>query len=266
MIQAFYFGRDDAQLFGAYHAPPPGGAPACGVLLCYPMGHEYIQAHRAYVQLAERLARRGQPVLRFDYHACGDSPGDARDASIDRWLEDTARGLDELRARASPAAVCIVGCRLGATLATMVAARDGAVDGLVLWDPIVLGRPHVEDLRAQQRRMLQDAHLVPPEATEVQPTEQALGFPLPTSLADELQRLDLRHVVERAARRTLRIQTGPLPGVEDLDALLARTGVDLQRQEIPTAEAWTYNENVDKLIIPHDVLRAIETWCEEQYG
>ena len=75
-IEPFYFGTSSKPLFGCYHVPQSALRRDCGVLFCAPMGSEYVRFHRAYRQLADRLAKAGFPVLRFDFYGCGDSSGD----------------------------------------------------------------------------------------------------------------------------------------------------------------------------------------------
>lgn len=75
-MEPFYFGTPDEPLFGIYHPPVSEPVRDVGVLLCYPIGHEYIVSHRFYRQLSIRLAEAGFHVLRFDYYASGDSGGE----------------------------------------------------------------------------------------------------------------------------------------------------------------------------------------------
>ncbi|MBF0509187.1 MAG: hypothetical protein HQK57_09720, partial [Deltaproteobacteria bacterium] len=74
-IEPFYFGPSGNRLFGCYHKPQSDCHRGCGVVLCYPMGYEYMQSHRSYRRIADRLAGEGYPVLRFDFYGCGDSDG-----------------------------------------------------------------------------------------------------------------------------------------------------------------------------------------------
>ena len=53
-------------LFGFFH-PAVGVSRATGVVLCPPVGADLVRAHRALRHLAERLARAGFDVLRFDF-------------------------------------------------------------------------------------------------------------------------------------------------------------------------------------------------------
>jgi len=143
------FGPARARLFGLHHAPDPRMARSTGVILCNPLGHEAMCAHRTYRHLAERLATAGFHALRFDYHGTGDSSGD--DDEPDRvraWLESIDAAASELRAAAGVDAVALVGLRFGATLAAVAAARRRDVESLVLWAPSPTGRAYLRELRA----------------------------------------------------------------------------------------------------------------------
>jgi len=79
-VRPFYFGAPGKELFGCLHAPEPDCCLDCGVVVCQPFGHEYVNSHRALRQLAKRLVDAGFPVLRFDYYGCGDSRGETTES------------------------------------------------------------------------------------------------------------------------------------------------------------------------------------------
>ena len=51
-MNPFFFGESERALFGLYHPPKSATVRELGVVLCYPMGQEYMRAHRAFRQLA----------------------------------------------------------------------------------------------------------------------------------------------------------------------------------------------------------------------
>ena len=70
-----YLEDERGSFFGWYHhagSIPSGDLVA---VVCGPVGHEYTRAHRTLRHLADSLAGRGVPTMRFDYHGIGDSPG-----------------------------------------------------------------------------------------------------------------------------------------------------------------------------------------------
>src|SRR5262245_24413810 len=144
-MNPFFFGSSERPLFGVHHPPRERGARETGVVLCYPMGQEYMRSHRAFRQLANLLTRAGQHVFRFDYFATGDSSGASGEGSLAQWLADVNQAIDELKDNASLASVSLVGLRLGAALAARASAGRADIDRLVLWDPVVLGPSYLEE-------------------------------------------------------------------------------------------------------------------------
>src|SRR2546427_3002506 len=139
-VAPFYFGSPDKLLFGCYHEPTLGRRRKCAVVVCQPVGHEYINSHRALRQLAARLCDAGFPVLRFDYYGCGDSSGSREEGTILQWLEDVSTAISEVRRRTAVVQVCLIGLRLGGTLAMIAAAQRADPESMVLWDPVVRDR------------------------------------------------------------------------------------------------------------------------------
>ena len=134
-MMPFYFGASDRRLFGVYDAPT-GAASTQGVLICSPVGEEYFNAHRACRTLARQLAAAGMHTLRFDYLGTGDSSGEMDRVSLDEWIEDIDRAVNELREMADLKTVGLVGLRVGATLAAAAAQKGSDFTRIALWDPI----------------------------------------------------------------------------------------------------------------------------------
>lgn len=133
----FYFGTDDQRLYGVYEAALDGGAASRAVVLCNPVGNEYIQAHRTMRNLSSRLSKAGFHVLRFDYYGTGDSSGGSDEGSPERWCENIKAAILELQEMTGAARMSLVGLRFGANLAAQVAARPPEIiNSLALWEPL----------------------------------------------------------------------------------------------------------------------------------
>lgn len=140
-----WFGPDDERTFGWLHRPANGDAQGA-VLLCPPLGYEYICAYRAYVLLAELLADAGFAVLRFDYHGTGDATGDGDDPDrVGASIRTIGHARDEI-ARHTDAPVSAVAMRAGALFAC-AAAVVRPFDRLVLWDPATSGRGFIKEMQ-----------------------------------------------------------------------------------------------------------------------
>lgn len=121
------------------------------VVLCYPMGSEYVQAHRSVQYLADSLAQAGCNVLRFDFYATGDSGGSEITQGLwEVWQQNILAVVDAAREQYPGFRICVAGIRLGATLAYL-AAQKTAVDQLVLWEPIIQGRRFLREMKALSR-------------------------------------------------------------------------------------------------------------------
>ncbi len=71
------------------------------------------------VALSELATRRNLGILRFDYSGTGDSPGDFRDGSLERWIEDAIQAVDACTN--GPLIVC--GSSMGGWIALHLALR-----------------------------------------------------------------------------------------------------------------------------------------------
>src|SRR4029453_12762043 len=84
-----YLTQGERQLFTWHHPARPTARRGAGVVLCAPIGSEYICAYRAWRILAERLAGVGFDVFRFDYEGTGDSAGDPEEPNrLQAWLRN----------------------------------------------------------------------------------------------------------------------------------------------------------------------------------
>jgi pimeloyl-ACP methyl ester carboxylesterase len=126
-------------------------------LLLSPFGQEAIRTAPLYRVLSERLVRAGQAVLRFDYHGCGDSPGEFGDRGFEHLVDDAIEAFDTLRLHVQAASYACFGVSIGATVAAMAAVEaPTAPDRLLLWEPVVDGAAYCRRLLDTHRRELAD--------------------------------------------------------------------------------------------------------------
>jgi uncharacterized protein len=260
-MEPFYFGPSTKSLFGIYHAPQGALTHGCGVVLCYPMGNEYIQFHRAYRQLAVRLSASGFPVLRFDFYGCGDSSGTYEQAQIGQWLTDITTALREIRERCALMKVCLVGCRFGGTLAAMAGAERGDIDAMVLWDAVVNGRAYLEDLILWHQETLRSSNAKPlPGSTAEQPVE-LLGFPLTDDMLAALNRVDLLALQQKPAKHILVIADHTAVESRQLSTHLQRTDAQVEYRYLPSPQSWRESIYITPMSV--QILQAIVTWIVE---
>lgn len=261
MTTSLFFGPADAPMHAVHHpASPVDGSPP-GVLLLNPFGEEALRSFRAFKLLAERLARRGSPTLRFDYAATGDSAGACEDARLPSFCTSAVEAEAELRLLSGARRVVWVGLRLGASVAAM-AAQSAAQPpaGLVLWDPIVDGRAYLQTLARDHAALLQSAFDLPEPAAAARgldadghPTE-ALGFPISKALRTDFEALDLTTLTARPGRKIVIVSDAADDG---LAAHLTALGAKVDVLEPGDAGGWNSDEAMNAYVTPRATLERI---------
>lgn len=250
-MNLFYFGPSERALFGSYH-PPVGEQPLpSGVVLCYPFGREYLRAHRAFRQLAIQLARAGFHVLRFDYYGTGDSAGESDDGDLDTWRENVSVAADELKDTAGVGRVSLVGLRLGATVAFRAAVARDDVDDLVLWNPIVRGAAHTDELFAANVEWATSQGGGP---------ASIWGFPMTGQLQAGVRGVDLLAEDLPGARRVHLVVSEEKADYTALAERMRTHGRALEYRHVP-ATGWSETDEVVTALVPtalvHDIVRGL---------
>ena len=263
MIEPFYFSQSATPLFGVYHAPAGRGSTNSAAVLCYPMGQEYIRSHRAFLQLSERLASRGFHVLRFDYYGCGDSAGDGEEGTLRRWMADVSTAIDEVRSGCGIERVYVIGLRLGASLAAIVASQREDIHGVVLWEPVVSGPAYLESTVRAHQAWLAGSFARITRSLPGGRTKEVLGFPVTDALASEL-RLDLLALKWNPAQRILMISHGMAPNSAQLSGNLETAGGPVRCDTMEGPRVWLKEDGTfGKGIVPNEALGRIVDWaCE----
>ncbi len=125
---------------------------------------EGLLAYCSLRVLGEDLAAAGYPTLRFDYPAAGnslDSDLNQGGAHWTAWQKSIETAIDRLKGISGARRVLLCGVRTGGTLATLVAERRNDVAGLLLFEPVIIGRTHIRQLILEAD--LQRGHRVPRE-------------------------------------------------------------------------------------------------------
>ncbi|MFM0740591.1 alpha/beta hydrolase [Paraburkholderia xenovorans] len=190
--------------FGWLHQP--ASTPSdMGVVLCSPFGYDALCVHRGWRELAEALAARGVPTMRFDYPGAGDSSGNEADPQrLSAWVDSIKAAAGLLRAQTGVTRLTLCGLRLGATLAALAADELGGVDNLVLLAPATSGKHAIRELDlAYQSWLGTQAGLEGSRDAEVAQTVGAYGFRLYPDTLESLAAVDLIRCTQRPARRVL---------------------------------------------------------------
>ena len=177
------------------------------VLLCGPFGDDAYGTYQGWRVLADMLAVRGIPALRFDWPGTGDSAGMLPEAGImDGWTDSAAAAAAYMRHATGTHALALVGLRLGALLAAYAAPRLGGIEAMALLAQPASGRALMRELRlVHQISTL--SHAAPGQGLDV------AGLALSAAAVREIE--ELRAPAAYAADRVLLASTRPaaaLPG------------------------------------------------------
>jgi len=192
-------------LFGCHHLPQMSPAKTCVVVLCHPIGQEYISSHRAFYLIAVRLSQAGFHVLRFDYFGCGDSNGDFEQGTLLQWTTDIHTAIGEVQNRSGLTSVCLIGLRIGATLALKAAGECPHSKSIVLWEPILDGKLYLRELDQKQRKFVAQYLRGRNESSFTFRTtaQEVVGFPMTSKLRQDLQMMEADHLELRTDVKSL---------------------------------------------------------------
>lgn len=250
-MNPFFFGSSKEPLYGVYHPPKAKTPRSTAVVLCYPLWHEYMRAHRAFRQLAMLLSKAGFSVLRFDYFGTGDSAGESDAGDVARWTRDIATAIDELKDTSGVSKVSLVGLRVGASLAAAVAAQRKDLDRIVLWDPVVDGKAYVA-------KMLR-TELAESGRPESEPlgTIGIKGFPLTSRMREQLETIDLQRLTAPASGRVVVTVSDERPEfVAFRDAMSGRR-VPMTYRHIASAGNWDEIDRFGSALLPQSIIQGI---------
>ncbi len=248
---AYFFGPSDEPLFGMHAAPSGRSVRDRAVLLCAPVGWEYMRTHWAMRKISRLLATDGFHVMRFDYFGTGDSAGGSEDGSLERWVQDVFTAADELRAAAAVELVSVVGVRLGATLAALACRNGLPAEQLVMWDPVVDGRSYLRSLVRMHGEMLAERKDV--AVTEAMQGDELLGFPYPAARRREIQEVDLAELSWPAVATTI-VASEPRA---ECAALAAAAGPSFRLDNVEDVTAWDDLASSQAALLPHRAPRHI---------
>ncbi|SEA82619.1 Serine aminopeptidase, S33 [Paraburkholderia sartisoli] len=248
--------------FGWLHgADSANGAHAGrGVVLCSPFGYDILCTHRGWRKLAEGIAARGMPALRFDYPGSGDSAGVEEDPGrIDAWLDSIDAAIETLRARTGVTEVALCGFRLGALLAARAAERRGGVDALVLLAPVISGRQYVRELRAhRQSWATTPAGFSADPLPDTNAYVEAFGFGVHGEDVARLSALDLTKVESSVAKRVLLLDSRGGKQAANLASRHEALGSEVETGPFDECDRFQLEALYSE--VPHDVFLRATDW------
>jgi alpha-beta hydrolase superfamily lysophospholipase len=258
--QPRFIGPDERPLFTWHHAPPRDLRRGAAVVICPPLGYEYMSSYRTSRILAERLASLGFDAVRLDYDGTGDSFGSCTDSDrVGAWRESIRLAIGEGQRLAGSKPVALVGLRAGALLALQAVSGNAAVERLVLWNPFPSGRAYVRELKAISRLSERDDAADEGEADAAE-VVNAEGHTFTRQTLDELARWTV-HDVAAGPSDVLVIDRDDRPDDADLMSHLTLLGSRVTRRRSSGTAEMLAPPHLAK--VPEQSVDEIATWLGE---
>ena len=187
-MECQFIEKGNNQLFSVYHEPQNFLDSNIGVVLCNPLGQEYIRCHKLYSNLANSLSLRGFHVLRFDYYGTGDSSGEFSSIVLPELLNDIEIAVQELTEACGLDNVLLLGVRFGGTLALQYSKKH-PVDGLVLWCPVLSGNGYLKEIEKSYKDWLSGSFTI--EKKKNRNKFMSFGFSYPENLVKAISSISI---------------------------------------------------------------------------
>jgi pimeloyl-ACP methyl ester carboxylesterase len=218
-----------------------------------PIGQENVRAQRALRAVADGLANEGYYTLRLDLSGTGNSEGDETSATLSAWVDDVGRAVEWLRAQTGGPRVGLIGLRMGATIAAMFGLQRGTAHALGLWNPIVDGRAHLEELRATHEALGTCIHADRAGA-------EYLGFWYPHALCAEIAALPLTTGARAPAREVMVLESGTSRAAWSWDSAAGPPWAH-QRARVSGPDVWARGEGPPAVCA--ESTRALAGWVAQ---
>jgi exosortase A-associated hydrolase 2 len=200
---------------------------------------------------ARALAKAGWDVLLMDLYGCGDSSGDAAEATWNVWLDDVDAAWQWLTARGGD--VWLWGLRVGALIAANTAARSERACRLLLWQPVESGHLFVQqflrsrvmsDAMANGRDRTTTAGLL--ETLAAGESIEVAGYALSPQLMLPLDRLEMPMLPRGSTARWVEISdfqsSQPGPALRPTLTAWRAAGIDATSVTVTCPQFWQTQE------------------------
>jgi len=266
-VAAHFIGEPDSRILVVSRRPaaPRGSA----VLLVPPFGEEMNKTRRMYTDVAHGLMQRGIASVLPDLFGTGDSEGEFREATWDRWVRDISSTLAWTEAEGWP--VCaVLATRLGCCLAGEAALASGAaLRATVFWQPVADGSRFL----VQLLRLRVAASMMEPGRNETAgslrqrlrdgETLEVAGYEIAPRLAEQLEAVRLsaaigRHLGVWHWMELVRDAQGALPAEAERSIAQARaSGLEPTVRTIAGEPFWASTEIVRNAELTRATLDAL---------
>lgn len=197
--------------------------------------------------------------MRFDYFGCGDSEGDFEEGSLAQWTSDIRSAIVEIQERCELKSICLIGLRIGATLALQAATDSLHVKSIALWEPIFDGRLYIKELVKTQEDFCHELDRKKCKQSRSEIPNEILGFPFTSKLKENLEGIALDHLESSPNIKLLALCNRE----ESLSFTCSRdfTQSHPQTDFHVLADHVVWEEELYKRLIPFNTLQYLAKWA-----
>lgn len=249
----FFLPRVLGQRLCVYHGPASDKAPLAALVFVHACGEEMNKSRHMVALQARALSRAGCAVLTIDLLGCGDSSGDLQDASWSDWLADIEAACNWMTEHLPQTPIWLWGQRAGALLASAVAQRRTRPTHLLLWQPLVSGKPQVQQLLRMKAAAGLGAGM--PAGEAITDIKQALaqggaveigGYTWPAALMQALESAMLERPVAPGRVAWIEVSNRPDPSLAPTSSKLLETwrglGAEVDSRAVRGPAFWQTTE------------------------
>jgi len=258
-MHPYFFGDSDKQLYGVYDLSRSSSFKDASVMLCYPVGQEYMRSHWAFRQLASQVCEAGLHCMRFDYYGTGDSMGVTSDADLSQWRTDVKTCFTEFKDISGISKMSLVGLRLGATIAATAYPGSNSIQKLVLWDPVVNGSDYIKGLRDMHKSLthrLSRLHKVR-KHKETPGEEEILGFSFSGKMIEDIEAVNLLETEAFSASEVCLFVSEQSEEYVQLRNHLQSLGILKEYRVFSTDGEWNNLNEIENALISNEIVSAI---------
>lgn len=252
----FYFGPKNKRLIGWLHTHADSHfIKDTGVIICPPIGVEYMSTYRSMRYAADYFALSGIPAIRFDYHGTGDSSGlNEDDNRLEDWLWSIEEATVQLKLLTGCGHVGLFGLRIGGTLASIVATKIH-LSFLVLWAAPESGHKYIREVKMAQMAGVSQAHtLVNDQFIEA---GGAIYYPQTVNDLTEIELCKLVPDVDRV----LIVPRDDLNIKNNLRDSWTEAGIEVEQKEFKGSADMLLSGYI--AVVPHESIMSIVNWVNE---
>jgi len=254
-MEIFHIGGKSGKL-AAVFSPAQGRSKRTGVLICNPLGHEYIRFHKALAVLAKELSQSGFNTFRFDYYGSGDSYGEDLELNMETSNNDLRLVIEEMLDGCEIDNICLIGVRYG-TIPCFNTLDHPDVKSAVLWNPVLSGEGYLGELEHNHKEFISGSFAVCKNDYGF----ESLGFLYSPELVKGLKEFSMVSSEAVPLEKLLIIADDEFLQMNALErySCFSKTGITLLTNSVP--KFWHKQKGeTDKSIVPFPEIKQIKKW------